>query len=414
MGFFKAFERNKKILENISYLSILQIVNMVLPLFVFPYLIKILGSEIYGLVIFCQAIIGYFVIIINFGFNITATKEISINRNNKKKIEKILSSVLIIKIGLLMVSLLILSLLIIIVPEFHQFRVLLYLTFWMCVYEVIFPVYFFQGFEEMGYITLITLFTRTIFVVFIFLFVKSSDDYLLIPLINGIGALIAGIVSQFIILKKGFKYFWQPFYVLKFYFFKSFVMALAYASNSLKSNLNIVIVKILFSFKEVAYFDLALKISQIGSSFLELISVSVFPKMSREKNLYFLRKIIYGCSVLSLIFVIIIQLLAPSLVVLLGGNNMDESIYVLRVVVFFVPFYIIGGLLGRNGLIVNGYNRDVLISMVISSFVYVFITFLLCLFMDKLSIILLGIIFVFSFIVDFIYRFIKCRQYKII
>ena len=413
-NFLELFSRNKKIIENFSYLSILQGLNMLIPLFIFPYLIRVLGGDVYGLVVYSQAIIGYFVVLISFGFNITATKEVSIHKNNKNKINKILSSVFIIKGALFLISGLILTILIIIIPEFSEYRTLFYLTLWMCIYELVFPVYYFQGIEEMKYITIITLVTRLLFFVLIFYFVKKNEDYLLVPIINGIGALVAGIISQYIIFKRGVRYLWQPLYVIKFYFFKSFVMAMAYASNTLKSNLNIVIIKFLFSYKEVAYFDLAIKISQIGSSFLELISISVFPKMSREKNISFLRKVIFVCLTLSLIFVVTIQLLAPTLVIILGGEKMLDSITLLRIVVLFVPFYILGGLLGRNSLIVHGYDKDVLYSMAISSLVYIGIAFLFYVFIDHLSLMLLGFIFVFSFAVDTLYRYLKCRIYKII
>jgi PST family polysaccharide transporter len=192
-------------------------------------------------------------------------------------------------------------------------------------------------------------------------------------------------------------------------------MALAYASNTLKSNLNIVIVKILFSFKEVAYFDLALKISRIGTSFLELISISVFPKMSRDKNKLFLRKIIYLSLALSFAFVIFVQLLAPLFIKILGGNEMLGATYILRAVVLFVPFQILGGLLGRNSLIVNGYDKDVLYSMAFSSLIYV-LTIIVVYFSlgEQMSLFLLSLIFVFSFVIDTAYRYLMCRKHNII
>ncbi len=192
-------------------------------------------------------------------------------------------------------------------------------------------------------------------------------------------------------------------------------MALAYASNTLKANLNIIIVKLLFSFKEVAYFDLALKISRIGTSFLELISVSVFPKMSRDKNKYFLRKVIHLSLGLSMAFFLFVQILAPVLIKILGGSEMIQATAILRVVVLFVPFQILGGLLGRNSLIVNGYDKDVFHSMAFSSIAYV-LTIIIVYFSfgSQISILLVSLIFVFSFIVDTAYRYFMCRKYNII
>lgn len=407
-------KKHRKIIENFSYLSIFQLLNLLIPLIVFPYLIRILGGEKYGLIIYAQAVIGYFVILINFGFNITATKEVSIHKENKKKLSKIISSVMIIKGILLLISFTIITLLVFLIPSLWEEKTLFYLTVWMCLYEFLFPIYYFQGIEKMKYITIITLIIRLIFLCLIFLLIKDKSDYLLVPIINGTGAIIAGLISQIIIAKKGIKYVWQPLYVLKFYFVKSYVMALAYSSNTLKSNLNIVLVKALFSYKEVAYFDLALKVSRVGTSFLELISVSVFPKMSREKNIFFLRKIIYLSLTLSVLYVLFVEVSAPLIIFLIGGDEMLDSVPLLRVIVLFVPFQILGGLLGRNSLIVNGYNKEVLYSMAISSFIYVITILVLYLFLDHLSLELLGVVFVFSFAFDTGYRYIKCRFYKIL
>lgn len=407
-------KNNRKILENFSYLSVLQILNMLLPLLVYPYLIRVLGKETYGLVIFAQAVLGYFVVLINFGYNITATKEVSIHKNNVKKLNKILSSVLIIKGFLLLVSLFILTFLIAVIPDFQNYKTLLYLTLWMCIYEFIFPVYYFQGIEEMKYITLLTLFSRVSFLVLIFFLINSKKDYLLVPIINGIGALLAGLIAQFILIKKGIKYKWQPFYVLKHYFNKSVIMALAYASNTLKVNFSIVVIKIFFSFKEVAYFDLAIKISRLGGAFLDLISVSVFPKMSRDKNIKFLKKVIVISLSLAFLFVLIVELFAPYLIMIIGGEEMLNATNLLRVIVFFIPIQILGSLLGRNCLIVYGYDKDVLYSMGISSLFYILILFVSYLFFNKLSLLYVSAIFVLSFGVDTIYRYLKCRLHKII
>jgi len=116
----------------------------------------------------------------------------------------------------------------------------------------------------MKYITYLNLTRRLIFLSLIFIFIKSKSDYLLVPLINGIGAIVAGLLSVLLLRKEQIKIKAQSANTLIWYFKNSYVMALAYASNSFKANINIIIVKFLFSFSEVAFYDLALKISNIG------------------------------------------------------------------------------------------------------------------------------------------------------
>src|SRR5690606_28548796 len=178
-----------------------------------------------------------------------------------------------------------------------------------------------------------------------------DNDYLLVPIFNGIGAIVAGVISQIIVYKKGIRYSFVSFPILKDYTKKAYVMALAYGANTLKYNLNIILVQFFFSYREVAYFDLALKVSRLGSSFLELVGIAVFPKMSREKNKKFLLKMIYLSGGLSIIYLIIILIFANLIVKILGGQEMLEANDILKIVIFSVPFQVIGAFLGRNCLI---------------------------------------------------------------
>ena len=95
----------QRVISNFGYLTALQILNLFIPLVIFPYLIDVLGKENYGLVIYSQAIVFFLLILVIFGFNITATKEVSLHRNNTSKLNEIVSSVFLLRIGLLIFKL---------------------------------------------------------------------------------------------------------------------------------------------------------------------------------------------------------------------------------------------------------------------------------------------------------------------
>ena len=66
----------KQLLANFSYLSIIEIIGLLLPLVSYPYLIRTVGANNYGIVVFAQAIVAYIIIIVNFGFNVSATRRV--------------------------------------------------------------------------------------------------------------------------------------------------------------------------------------------------------------------------------------------------------------------------------------------------------------------------------------------------
>ena len=67
----ETIKRNKTIVENFGYLSILQVFSTLIPLISYPYLVKVLGSELYGLVIFAQTVSIILSNIVDYGFNIS-------------------------------------------------------------------------------------------------------------------------------------------------------------------------------------------------------------------------------------------------------------------------------------------------------------------------------------------------------
>jgi len=103
-------DRNKKrLFENFFSLSVLQGANYVLALVTLPYLVRVLGAEKFGLVMFAQAFIWHFIAVTDFGFNLSATRAVSLARDNAHQLSKIYSSVMLIKLGLTLLCFAIMS-----------------------------------------------------------------------------------------------------------------------------------------------------------------------------------------------------------------------------------------------------------------------------------------------------------------
>jgi len=168
------FQSYKGLVENFSYLTLIQVVNLAVSLLVVKYLIEVLGKDLYGFVVFAQATIFFLVVIVSFGFQVTATKEISEHRDNPEKINEIFSSVMIIKGLLFILSCGILVALTYIIPKARPDKLLFYLTMFTAFYEFIFPSWFFQGIEKMGYSSIATVVLKLTFFILIFVFVFAD------------------------------------------------------------------------------------------------------------------------------------------------------------------------------------------------------------------------------------------------
>ena len=83
-------KKRKDIVENYLFLSLSTIFILLYPLITYPYLIKVLGQELYGVILTSQMLAAYASILVNFGTNHAVTRHVSFNRND----QKILSSIL--------------------------------------------------------------------------------------------------------------------------------------------------------------------------------------------------------------------------------------------------------------------------------------------------------------------------------
>ena len=367
----KKLKHHKKIIENFSYLSVLQILSMITPLVTYPYLVKTLGEVIYGTVVFAQAVVTYFNILVVFGFNFTAARDVSQYRDDTKKLSEIVSAVTIIKTLFLIVSLLLISGYMLYISQIDY--TLYYLSFWICLNEILFPSWFFQGKEEMKYITFINLGIRLLFILMIFIFIKSPDDYLYFPLLNGIGVALAGVVS-FILLYKKYKVRLTvvPIKILTKYLKESYHLFISNVSIQIYVNANKIIIGTFLGMREVTYYDLAEKITNMGKVPQSMISQVLYPKISLEKNGSFLRKVLKGTILMNIFLYLMVFLFSNQIVAYFGGNET-----VLRILFLTIPIIGISNVLMVLTLLPFGYNKAFTRIVFLSAFSYLLIVLIL-------------------------------------
>ncbi|MFZ0021996.1 oligosaccharide flippase family protein, partial [Acinetobacter sp.] len=143
----------KRLLENLFSLSVLKLVNAVLPFITLPYLIKVLGFQQYGAIVLALSLITYFQAVTDYGFNLSATREIAQHRHSNKQLSYIYSKTMISKIILLIFSLFCLCGLILCIPQFRADFLIYSLMCLILIGQTLFPEWFFRGVEQMRYIT---------------------------------------------------------------------------------------------------------------------------------------------------------------------------------------------------------------------------------------------------------------------
>jgi PST family polysaccharide transporter len=183
----------KIIAKNYVALLFIQGTNFILPLIIFPYLVRTLGSEKYGLVMVAQSVALFLTIIVDFGFNISATREVANLKNDKEKLSQFYWNIFSIKLALIMITFLLLLGLIIYVDKFSLDPLVYLFSFGLVLGQAIFPTWFFQGIEKMQVITIVNVAAKLFFTISLFFVVLSPADFEYVPIFNGLGFVISGL-----------------------------------------------------------------------------------------------------------------------------------------------------------------------------------------------------------------------------
>jgi PST family polysaccharide transporter len=357
-------EDKRRLLSNFFSLSVLQGANYILPLITLPYLVRVLGVEYFGLLAFATATVAYFQILTDYGFNLTATREVSIHRDNKEKVIEIFSSVMTIKFMLMFVSFLLLTVLVFSFEKFSKDALVYLLTFGTVIGQVLFPVWFFQGMERMKYITYLNILSKVIFTIAIFVFVHEQSDYYLVPLLTSIGFLVAGIWSLYLVKKKfDVSFTFQKVETIKHYLVNGWDIFMQRFYVSLYTTTNLIILGVFTNNTVVGYYSIASKIIEIFRQFFTIISQVFFPYFAKKfsENQYAAFLILFKISkymlLLSTISFILILIFGEYIVAFISGEHIYESIELLNILtigVIIVPFFS----LYTSALVSIGYSKD--------------------------------------------------------
>ena len=333
-------------MRNVTSLSGLQAVTYLFPIIILPYLFRVIGPEKFGLIAFAQAFVQYFMILTDYGFSICATKEISLCHEDKVKVCNVISAVMAIKTILAFLSLLTLCIVVYFVPRFKDDWMVYALSFGAVIGNTIFPAWFFQGMESMKYTAKLNIIGEFAYAFGIFLLIHGPNDFLLVPTITSLSALITGLGGQYILFTRFDVSFQLP--KLKdlhqqlragWNVFISVLAINAYTTT------RVFAVGLLTNNTLTGFYSIAEKIANAVQTFpLSSFTQAIFPRLSKifhknkMKAFEIMKQVQWITVIVSLIFLPLIFILAPFIVKLVCGGTYPEAILSLKFLLISVFF----------------------------------------------------------------------------
>lgn len=336
---------NTRIFRNFLALTILQGGNYLLPLILIPFLIRSLGMSTFGDWVFAGSFVAIFRTFVNYGFDLTATRAVSVNRDDRNFVGQIYTTVVATRLVIFGLSCLTLFGLALLFESIWRIVLLAQLSMLVLIGEALFPIWLFQGMEQMSTITQLRLGYRALFVLCVILIVRDPQDVLLVPLIEGAASLVAGLIAmRLAFVRYGLAFHWPGRVFVETQLKEGASILVSYVAVHFYTTINTVLLGIVQGSVAVAQFSIAEKIYFAIRGMLGPVVQALFPMLSRlheaDRNAFNrvarTTALAFVAGLVSL--ALITCFMAEPLVQLIGGKPDQEATHVLQILAVALVF----------------------------------------------------------------------------
>ena len=405
--------KEKTLLSNIANLFVIKGLNYTLPFLALPFLFRTLGATLYGVVATSYSFFTFCNILIDFGYNLSATREISINIDSEDRINQIVSTTLASKICLTILCLIGSAIIIESIPNYQKYNTVFYLMMGIPIANCFFPIWYFQGVEKMGYMTLTTTLSKFFSFIPMFIFVRNENDINLVAVLYSLGYVLSSIISMSMLkLKFHVKFvrvtFGKIFSSLK----SSAPFFLSRVAASWFSLGNTLILGATCGSQMAGFYDVAQKLLEAFNGLIAPVTQALYPYMIKTKNVLVFKKILKIGAVIGCIIFIGCMLFGDFALKILFGEVGQYTMNTFKIICVCTLFTIPNYLLGYPFLAAMGHINFTNYTVILQGAVY--LVFLLLLFaFGLISIYPLAILFVSCQFLGFLFRIYGVHKYRL-
>ncbi|WP_286265530.1 oligosaccharide flippase family protein [Thalassotalea atypica] len=348
---------SRLVYKNFFFLFIVQFSNYVLPFLVIPLLTRALGLDGFGKYAFYIGIGNLLLVFIRFGFEFSATRQISIESENKERVGQIVGAVLAIKTCLLVLTLAVFYLVVFILKPDVQHNILMLGGMFLLSGQMMLPVWFFQGMQQMKFVTFYTVVTKIVYVGLLFLFIRDTSDYGLATVVYGCGFFIAGAISLIHVFKAVPVSF--PTWLLikdtfkeALPFFSSRVFIMSYTSAMIP------LIGFIGTPAQAAIYAASEKLYNAAQSVMYPLANALYPHVAKNKDLSLYKRLFLIAMVVVLFGGVIGYFVAPVIIEFLFGSEFKASADIFSIHLVALVFLFPSMMLGFPLLAALGFSKE--------------------------------------------------------
>lgn len=345
----------------------LQVAKYLIPLITLPYLARVLGGDGYGIRSYVLSVMTIATTVLDFGFMTSATKSISRTREDSMEASRVVGAVVEAKIILVLLVGLVLVPISAAIPLLAENQSYVAIAYAACAISSLVPDYVFMGYERMSIMTVRYVVCKAVGLVLTFVLIHSPSDLLLVPIIDVISSIMAvawtylgmkrqfGVEIRFPSLRRGAAEFK-----------KSSEVFVANFSTTLFNSYTTLVIGIVFSATEVAYWSLASTVVSSIQSLYSPIFNSLYVYMISQLDLAHYKRIFAKGAFIAVATAVATAVFSRPIMWLLGGGDYLDGSEIIAATspVIALSFCTIG--LGWPLLGAFGFERGVMKSSLIA------------------------------------------------
>lgn len=330
-----------KSIQNFLFLGIIQSSNILISLVSMPLLINSIGLDQFGLVNLSLSVIMLLNILVGFGYNLSAPREVAINQQNTKVLSKLVSNIISSKSLLAGTSALIILIAVFGFNLFKEYQVILVFSMLLLFSEATLPLWFFQGLEKMKLVSIANVFSRLLYLCGIILFIHQPHQAKWVNFILGGSGLLTNLLVILYVHYELEIHLFRPDLKQIFQSLKdNILLFFSNIASHISVNGGLIILSFFATAETLGMFSLAEKITMVLRMLPALVIQAIFPHASKqyEKNrkdfLKFLKRAYLNGLFLGLCLSVFTYFSAPLIVGVLAKSRLEDAIVYLKILAF--------------------------------------------------------------------------------
>ena len=360
--------------KNIFYSGILTTANYIFPLITYPYVSRVLGVANIGACNFVDSIINYFLILSALGIGTVGIREIAKNKGNKPDLQKTFSQLFTINTISTTIALAVLLIAMHTVPKLQENYDLMWIGVLKLVFNYLLIEWFFKGLEDFKYVTNRTIFVRCLYVLSVFVFVRTTNDVSIYYFLTSATIVVNAIIN--LVYARRFIKFKLCFSSLKEQTKSVCTLGVYNILTSLYTTFNVAYLGFVSSETQVGYYTTSTKIHTIILMAFTAVTGVMMPRMASilsqkrySEYVRLIKKSVLILFVFSIPCVIIIEVFAPLIIKIIAGSGYEGAILPLRIIAPLVLIIGIEQILITQSLMPMGKDKAVLINSIIGAII---------------------------------------------